>query len=223
MMKKYPLLLLLSLLIINHCAGKLFVSTDDIKVRKNKGAHVGQLGVIKKGTIVDVAEMDGEWGVVEFQGKDGYIKTKSLREAAQPTQAATQEANNSTGLIPILLFAGGILFVTLLVKRFAHVGTFGTYKKTRPMATSKKASLIPTYWYQCKNCRAIVKKGDHPSHNGCLGSKQHHWTQMAEVGIEKYMCKECMAIIQSTAMPTTEGCPGGGYHVWAQRASTVAS
>ena len=217
-MKKTLLWLLFCLLIINHIDAKLFVSTHDIKVRKGKGSHATVLGFIKNGTIIDVTDTDGQWGMVVYGNKEGFVKTKYLRPAAPAAPAAKEETGNPPGSISILLFTGGLLLSVFLIKRLITAWKFGTFRRSR----SKKApeanqQNLPVYWYQCKHCNAIVKKSDHPSHKGCLRSTLHHWTQMAEVGGHKYYCKQCLTTIQSATIPSSDGCPGGVYHTWTQR------
>jgi len=202
-------------------SAKLFVSTEDIKVRKSKGARVGSLGVIKKGTIIDVTELDEQWGVVEFGEKQGYIKTKNLRAAAAPPTSSAPpplEPDNSPGPVSILVFVAITLIVVFLIKKLATANKFSTLKHLRSKKPGQgEGSDSTMYWYQCKYCAAVVKKTDAPSDSGCLRSKHHLWVWLGEVGPDKYFCKNCQTTVQTKGTPNPAGCPKGEFHMWLER------
>jgi len=70
------------------------------------------------------------------------------------------------------------------------------------------------YWYQCKNCRTLIKKESSPNTSFCPASSYHDWKRLAEVGDITYQCKNCGASIRAKSSPSTSFCPNASYHSW---------
>ena len=195
---------------------KLYIATQNLPVRKNKRPHSLVVGFIGNGAAVDVTNIKGNWGKVKYQDKYGYIQTGHLKAAPPVTSKPENEPesetpSSGTTLVWIAGLAGFALVIRILF--FAKKNYSGkTIKSKKNAAIGNTLSFV--YWYQCKHCSAVVKKSDHPSHDGCISAKLHHWTQLAEVGLDKYMCRHCLTTIQTTTFPATSGCPGAEFHVW---------
>jgi N-acetylmuramoyl-L-alanine amidase len=80
------LLILFSSIITN---AQSYVTIQDIHVRKGAGTKYETLGVLPKGSTVEVLGLTREWGKISFEGNNGYISTKFLEAASSENTSNT--------------------------------------------------------------------------------------------------------------------------------------
>lgn len=217
---KKCLLLFFWLLFAYSLEAKYYITTKDIKVRAAKGPHAKIIGQIKNRSTVDVTEIDDVWWKIAYNDQDGYVQGKYLKEAPENTpvqEEADTEVNapklpfgiNTTQLIIII---GSVLAVIVTIRQIRN---YIARRKAR-LAYKPPAEKIQriTHWYQCKNCRAAIKKDTDPSIAGCSQSQRHLWINLGPLGDLKYICKSCSTIINVAVEPPAEGCPTSDMHTW---------
>lgn len=71
-------------------------TTDKVNVRASANTDAERLGSLEKGTQIARTGTEGEWSVVDYGGRTGYIKSEYL-SAEAPAASTTDTANESTG------------------------------------------------------------------------------------------------------------------------------
>lgn len=61
--------------------GKYTVTADSLNVRSGAGTSHAILGTLSNGDEVEVTEFDGNWGKIDFNGKEGWISSSYLRSS----------------------------------------------------------------------------------------------------------------------------------------------
>jgi hypothetical protein len=226
-MKKHFLFLFVCLCIVYTVAAKTYVATQDIKVRDGKGNKYQELGVIKKGTKLDIADTNSTWREIKNGDGDetGYINDEYLDEVADETQTAATVNMDSNSVMNIIsdwvnrhtiaTLLGAVILLLILRKVTQTISD----RRNGPNADQYEArqhSLVK-FWYHCKHCAALVKKDTEPNSHGCAKSLNHKWTQLAEVGQHKYICKNCSVSIHAKMDPSDHGCPESTLHRWIKK------
>lgn len=140
-----------------------------------------------------------------------------------PAAYAADGSDNIFGLSPELakwinlktvLFAlGFILFLVIVRKLYAARNKY--QRGNPPKKVVRKDDIYnPRFWYQCRNCRATVRKDSMPGTADCFQATDHLWTQLAEVGTNEYLCRRCGTAINAKFTPVSENCPDAPAHDW---------
>ncbi|MBL0202388.1 MAG: SH3 domain-containing protein [Chitinophagaceae bacterium] len=176
------LLLLIFALCSFFANAQTYVTTQDLNVRKGASAKYEALGIILKGTTIEVLETTGSWGKINYQGTEGYISTKFLQEGSNINVSST--TNTSSGfsstwkwilvaLIVVLLF---IFRNTTLIKLlFRAIG--GIFRAVLPEATknfSGSNSSNQKRQVYCSKC-GVGKLGSVVRQDECPSGGQHNW------------------------------------------------
>lgn len=61
--------------------GKFIVTADSLNVRAGAGTSFSVLGALKNGDEVEVLKFNENWGLIDFNGKEGWISASYLRSA----------------------------------------------------------------------------------------------------------------------------------------------
>lgn len=76
----------------NDMTGKFIVTTEGLNMRKETSEDANILTVLNTGDYGDVIESDGEWTLVAFVDKQGYLKTDYIVMDEDATKIAEQAA-----------------------------------------------------------------------------------------------------------------------------------
>lgn len=216
--KIYFLVLLFSLFAIPGLNAEDYIAIRDIKFRDGKGGHGHIIGSIKKNTIVDVSGIDGVWCKITYNGRDGYVKGKYLRQAPKPPIVQKPPVAVKKPWLPFSLdtdsVVGFLMSVLIIAVIIRQTSMFIARRKARAAFRPEYKKTSATHWYQCKHCRVAIRKDSEPGIAGCSQSSRHLWTNLGEIGDIKYICKGCSTIITVKSEPLAEGCPNGGDHFW---------
>ena len=220
-MKKIFALIILCALFIPAAFCKSFVTTEDVNIRKGAGTDYDEVGVIKKGTTIDVTDIKGTWGKVEYEDVKGYVSTKYLDD--EVTAPSTGKTNWLVIAISVLA-GGGIVF--FILKRVAIAKALASKKeellKHAHMPALPQMPHIHSdglSWYCCEHCSAVAKSIGTPEESlGCPNDKgkPHTWHKLAELGETHYQCEICGILINAHKQPATAGCykDVGKLHKW---------
>lgn len=169
MSKKYflkPLLLLTILLFtILVSFAEDYFTEQDLNVRLGPSASELVLAVIKKGSTIDVLEINGKWATIEYQGQKCYVSAKYISKLSATDQSNTSSKSerngNSTKTIFYVIGAAVLLLAIRFVSRRASE-LFGVKGEE-------------DYKYRCENCgRYSTRRG----HIYKCNSGQHEWVQL---------------------------------------------
>lgn len=69
--------------------------TDNLNVRKGAGTKYSILGVLKKGTVVDVISTSNNWSKIKYNGVYGYVSYKYLAKVSCGTNTNTNTSTNN--------------------------------------------------------------------------------------------------------------------------------
>ncbi len=213
-------LLFLGLLLAHCLEAKYYITTRDIKVRAAKDAHAKVIGQIKNRSTVDVTEIDGIWWRITYNDQDGYVMGKFLKEAPENTPVQVEsDADVASPKLPfgisttqLIILIGSVLAVIVTIRQIRN---YIARKKAREAYRPPAEKVVRiTHRYQCKHCRAAIKKDSELSIAGCSQSQRHLWINLGPLGDLKYICKSCSTIINVTVEPPVEGCPTSEAHTW---------
>jgi len=200
---------------------KLYIAKEDTKVREGKGSHFKELGTLKKGEEIEIAETTGLWRKVEEEGVVGYVNSHALEEA--PEEVAQAVANDEIGhkaekwVKHHVVVSIGLGIVLLLILRSIMLGISARRAEKNAVHYEEKYKSLIKFWFQCKHCAASIKNDTEPSANGCSRSLHHHWTKLGEVGQHKFHCKNCNVTINTKMDPSDHGCPSSTLHRWERK------
>ncbi len=76
-------------------AKKVVYTTANLNVRDKASTNGKKLGVLKKGTAVEVIELKNGWYTVKYNGKTGYISAKYTTEVKPGTEKPTTPATKT--------------------------------------------------------------------------------------------------------------------------------
>ena len=199
---------------------KLYVITNDVNIREGKGTTYAVLGVVKKGTTVDISEINGAWGKMVYNNKDGYISAKFLQETSENSKSSDKEKNDSHGKsFWTIVIIGGLILLGAISKGASSNGNKGSvrsegYSNSRVRVNSSIEKN--QHWYMCKNCSSKVQKAKMPTSLNCSASTFHQWTDLGEVGDKAYNCKNCGTTVYTNKRPTSLNCPYSTFHNWTE-------
>jgi hypothetical protein len=182
-----------------------YIVKSDTKVWAANDMHAKVLGSIKMNSTVEVQEEDKGWYKITYNGGDGYVPEKYLKETISQPEEDSGESNT------IYIFGGCALALIVIVA--------GAWYRYAPKKKGKKRNLVITpqliaHWYQCRHCSVYIQKTSEASITGCEKAHAHHWIKLGEVGEHKYICKKCSTIINVVSEPVIDGCKDGGQHHW---------
>jgi hypothetical protein len=230
-MRKKISLLFCVLILFKSAEAKLFIASQNIPVRNSNVSNSFILGFINDGDTIDVTDINNTSGKIAYRVKYGYINTEHLKAVPQASQATNDAGSKSPSLSAILLLIASIAGLAFIIKKlFFAPENYPDKAVIQPKNPNQRSGPIPTirpepirsavslvtYWYQCSNCSAVVKKNELPSRIGCSKGTSHKWVQLAEVGPDKYFCKHCHTTIQAATFPVSNGCPAGEFHDWSK-------
>ena len=226
-MKKFYLLLLLCLNLAIVAYAKSYVTTQDINIRAGAGTDYTVLGKLKNGSTVDVIEVTGTWGKINYQNKDGYISTKFLNEVSEKSSVLPDDKNKGSNSSTILVVIGLVILLFVfrkspVLRYFAPVLTNLVSSSNRQSTSNNSSSTprrsIPIFWFGCDKCGTTIESNKQPNTLGCPSDKNkfHRWNKLAESGDINYQCEKCGTVINSNKQPDTLGCPSdkNRFHRW---------
>lgn len=164
-----------------------YITTQDINVRKGAGTKYETLGVLPKGSKIEVLEKNGKWSKINYENDKGYISTKFL----QPT--STENVSNSKGSSNIRMWIViGVIIVVLFIFRknpalnilFKMLG--GLFKLVMPETSSNFASgtnrVSKVSQYRCSLCGKRQSTDGSPDRSSvmmCGSGKSHDWRKVS--------------------------------------------
>ena len=216
---KIYFLLLLALIGSANLDAKYYIATHDIKVKAAVGNNTEVIGIVKNHSHFEATQIDNNWYVISYNGKDGYILAKYIKAVPEVTSGKT----TSTGIInkkfpfgldsdSVVAFIISLVVVVVVIRQ---VRNYILARKAR-LAYQPVNPKMPaiTNWYQCKHCRVAIRHNSEPRISGCSQSLRHLWVNLGEIGELKYICRNCTTIITVRSEPPAEGCPNDGMHQW---------
>lgn len=217
---RFLTLVILCLLLVPCAHAEFYNASHDIKIRKGRSLKYAAIGTIKKGEPVDVYEINAGWGRISFKDRDAYIPVKHLEAIAEevPPAPVAEEATEGSQINTTTVLSIAFLLLVIYILRqadvFYHIGRALRIVKKRDAGNNDAAEDLPLLWYQCNNCRAVVKKQTPPNTKGCEKAKIHYWINLAEVGKESYYCSACGIGVKTRSVPVTVGCINSTEHSW---------
>ena len=190
-MKKILLVVFASLFLFTGYAEN-YTASQDLNVRMGSSSSAEVIGQITKSTVVDVTSIDGNWGKINFQGKDGYVSMKFLDKVVtesnsgeQTTTSTHTSSSSSTGtwfiviiIIIIMLYFRNTSLVKLL---FGAAGGIVKNAANSNSASNKSSNMIKKVAYRCHYCGTIhrIDERDTPSIGAnCKNGKTHDWRRI---------------------------------------------
>ena len=225
-MKRLLFLLFLSLHLVSANA-KSYITTQDINVREGAGTNYAILGVLKNGTNIEISEVTGTWGKINYKNRQGYVTTNFLSDGVDNSQVSIEGKNKNLSTIVIILGLVIFLFIfrkSSVVRYFAPVMTnllsSSSNNRTNSNSDFRNDNGIqknkPIYWYVCRHCDKTIKQSMIPNSNGCpTNYRSHSWGRLAECGDINYSCRHCSKSVMANSLPNTNGCSSSyKIHSW---------
>lgn len=218
MRKLRSLLLLYCLTICFAASAKLYTVVQDAKVRKGSGNKFDAIGTLKKGEDVVIIEYDGEWGKIDFRGRDGYIQLRHLKESVDDTPVEEVKKPVYDDVDPYANFT-----LLNLMELLVGIGVIAAIRKGIDIIRKRRqqANVLtelpkpkPSYWFMCTHCLQKIRVSQTPSPSYCLKAPDHHWINLGESGNTNYQCRHCKVMVTTAKVPADKECPVGGKHDW---------
>ena len=138
-MKTLFLISLLTLVAVLTIHAKPYYTTQNVNIRAGAGTNYEVVDLIKKGTTLEILEVDGSWGKINYRNQVCYINMQFLAEASQPTYNGGNYFNPWPAIILLLIIV--VAVVRFFKRIFARIGRFFGFKR-KPY---KSKSLTPNY------------------------------------------------------------------------------
>ena len=135
--------------------------------------------------------------------------------SATAAQATNQATSWLTENMTLVIGAVTVVLVLLIVR--AIMRSAARRKVARSVSYEADHKALVKYWFQCRNCAALLQNHAVPDNHGCTKAHHHHWTQMAEVGWTAYTCRKCQVTIRAKNPPTDHGCTKAVLHGWVKK------
>lgn len=173
-MKKYILIVLVFIISLTASAIS-YITLQDLNVRSTNNSQSQSLGVLKKGTEVEVVNLRGDWGEINFNDQVGYLKTKYLAVSTKQSTESRNKEGSKSWLWIILI--GGVVFFLL---RKTVIGQYVAPELSRIFSTMDKSKSGSREYrrFRCKRCGNVVGTYFKPEVYGCSTSKTHDWRRI---------------------------------------------
>ena len=215
---KFFLILVACVILAGSAKAEKYIAARDVKLMEEHDGKGHVITTIKKNAILDVTEVDDVWWKVTYNGREGYVKGKYLREASPEATVQTPSPPQEPSGLPFNIntdvIVGVLMTALLLAVIVRQTMNYMARKKAKAEYVPVVKTISVTNWYQCKNCRVSIKKDSEPGIAGCSQSLRHVWVNLGEIGNLKYICKGCSTIITVKSEPLDTACPNEGQHVW---------
>jgi uncharacterized protein YgiM (DUF1202 family) len=114
-----------------------YVTKEDATVREGAGKKYEKVGIVKKGEVLEIKAIEGNWGEFVFKGNNGFISMSVLIKEAQTVKAEPQSFS-----ILIMQIIIGIIVIFIILKH----STF--WRRIFP----RYLGAPDAYKYRCKRC-----------------------------------------------------------------------